>query len=279
MLKAAVSIAVSLVGVMAASTGACADEIVRLGTRPGVEQPFLLLEPRTAAKGVVILLPGHDGEVVFSQGADGDYEVRNIGGGLTAHRAMRETLRKRGFAVAVIAPPSDRTRLDVDFRKGDEHFEDMRQVVAHLRKRYGADPYLQGHCLGTLSAASVATRLKGEGLSGLILSSTRSIGEEGSVTDFGGGGVRVPVLLVHHREDSCPKSPYYRVERVQAFYRASAPRVDIITVSGGVSKMKKKQDSCQDGFHGFKGMQKDSAQAIAKWLRDEDFPALVEARR
>lgn len=256
-----------------------ADSVVKLDTRPGVTQSFLLLEPRGAPMGAVIMFPGHDGEVEFTALPDGGYEVSNVGGGLTAHRAMRETLRRRGFAVAVIAPPSDRRRLEVDFRKSPEHFEDLRHVVADLRKRYGADPHLQGHCLGTFSAVSVASRLKSDGIAGLILSSTRSTGQDGSVTDFERGAVKVPVLLVHHREDSCPQSPYDNLENVRAFYTASSPRVDIITVTGGESKLKKKQHSCQDGFHGFRGAQKEAAQAIARWLRREEFPALVESKR
>ena len=252
------------------------DDVVTLDTRPGITQSFLLLEPKGTAKGVVIMLPGHEGEVEFRKTPEDGYEVENRGGGLTAHRAMRETLRNRGFAVAVIAPPSDRTLLAAWFRKSTEHFEDMRKVIGYLQNRYGSKPYLQGHCLASLSAASVASRLKSDGISGLILSSTRSTGKDGSVTDFEGGTVNVPVLLVHHRDDSCPQSPYQNIERVKAFYQNSAPKVDIITVTGGESRMKTKQQSCQDGFHGIKGVQKDTAQAIASWLLDKEFPALVK---
>lgn len=268
---------IALLGI--ALPAAYADSVVKLETRPGITQSFLLLEPRGAVRGAVVMLPGHDGEVEFTMSSDGRYEVSNVGGGLTAHRAMRETLRGNGFAVAVVAPPSDRNRLELDFRKSAEHFEDMRHVIAYLRQRYGSNPYVQGHCLGTFSAVSVVSRLKSEGIAGLILSSTRSTGEDGSVMDFERGAVKVPVLLVHHREDSCPQSPYDNLESVKAFYAASSPRVEIITVTGGESKFKKKQQSCQDGFHGFRGMQKAAAQAIAKWLRGETFPLLVEGGR
>jgi hypothetical protein len=255
---------------------ACGDEVVTLDTRPGVTQSFLLLESRGAAKGAVIMLPGHEGKVEFRKTADEGYEVKDQGGGLTAHRAMRETLRKSGFAVAVIAPPSDRAWLDPWFRKSAEHLEDMRNVIGYLQKRYGSNPYLQGHCLASFSAASVVSRLKSDGISGLILSSTRSTGKDGSVTDFERGTVSVPVLLVHHRDDSCPQSPYRNIEGVKDFYRASAPKVDVITVTGGASRAKRKQQSCQDGYHGFKGTQKDTAKAIASWLLGREFPLLVE---
>jgi hypothetical protein len=277
MLRAKVFFALALLGLAILRPGAAyGDDVVTLDTRPGITQSFLLLEPKGTAKGVVIMLPGHEGEVEFRKTPEGDYEVENHGGGLTAHPAMRETLRKSGFAVAVIAPPSDRTLLAPWFRKSTEHLEDMRIVIGYLQKRYGSKPYLQGHCLATFSAASVASRLKSDGISGLILSSTRSTGKDGSVTDFEHGTVNVPVLLVHHRDDSCPQSPYQNLGRLKGFYQNSAPKVDIITVTGGESRMKKKQQSCQDGFHGIKGVQKDTAQAIVSWLLGQEFPALVE---
>lgn len=253
-----------------------ADDVITLDTRPGIKQSFLLLEPEGTAKGVVIMLPGHEGEVEFRKSPKEGYEVKNQGGGLTAHRAMRETLRKNGFAVAVIAPPSDRSVLAPAFRKTTEHVEDMRSVIGYLHKRYHSKPYLQGHCLASLSAASVAARLKSDGLSGLILSSTRSSGPDGAVTDFERGTVGVPVLLVQHKDDSCPYTPNNAVASLKAFYQNSAPKVDIITVAGGERRAKKKQNSCQDGFHGFSGVQKETAQAIADWLLDKEFPTLVE---
>lgn len=280
MLRAKVFFALALLGLATLRPlAAHGDDVVTLDTRPGITQSFLLLEPKGTAKGVVIMLPGHEGEVEFRKTSEEGYEVKNHGGGLTAHRAMRETLRNRGFAVAVIAPPSDRTLLAPWFRKSTEHFEDMRIVIGYLQKRYGSKPYLQGHCLASLSAASVAARLKSDGISGVILSSTRSSGPAGAVTDFERGAVSVPVLLVQHREDSCPHTSPQNLERVKAFYQNSAPKVDIITVTGGESRIKKKQQSCQDGFHGFSGVQRDTAQAIASWLLDKTFPALVEGAK
>lgn len=109
-----------------------------------------------------------------------------------------------------------------------------------LRERYRGKLYLHGHCLASLSVASVATRLKSDGVSGLILSSARSTGKDGAVS--------VPVLLVNHRDDSCPYTPYSLVERVKAFYQNSVPKVDMIAVTGGEARVAMKQ-RCQNGFH------------------------------
>jgi len=250
------------------------DDVITLDTRPGITQSFLLVEPEGKSKGVVVMLPGDMGEVEFRKTPEESYEVKHHGGGLPANRAMRETLRKSGFAVAVIAPPSDRTQLAPWFRKSTEHLEDIRNVIGYLQKRYGNKPYLHGHCLSSLSAASVASRLKSDGISGLILSSARSTGPAGAVTEFERGAVSVPVLLVNHRDDSCPYTPYSLVERVKAFYQGSTPKVDIITVTGGEARVPTNM-ICQNGFHGFRGVQKDTAQAIVSWLLNKEFPALV----
>lgn len=269
------SIAATLLAAGLGAPPAVADEIVALETRPGVRQPVLLLEPRGPAQGVVVLLPGHDGEVEFRKADDGAYEVDNRGGGLTAHRAMRETLRRNRFAVAVLAPPSDQVHLSASFRKSPEHLQDLRAVIAHLSARYGTKPFLHGHCLATLSAAAAASSLGQEAIAGLVLSSTRTSGAAGAVTDFRRGAVNVPVLLVHHRDDSCPDSPYSEVDRLRAYYRESAPRVDLVTVAGGKAKLRRKVQSCQDGFHGFRGKQRETAQAIADWLQGREFPGIV----
>ncbi len=253
------------------------DDVITLNTRPGITQSFLLTEPAGPAKGVAILLPGHKGEIEFSKTSEGNYEVAKApGGGLTASRAMRERLRQSGFAVAIIAPPSDRNQLSPGFRKSTEHFEDMRNVIGYLQKRYGSNPSLHGSCLASLSVASIATRLKSEGISRVVLSSARSTGHDGAVTEFERGTVNTPVLLVNHRDDSCPYTLYDNVERVKAFFQGSTPKVDLITVTGGISKIKKKSTSCQDGFHGFKGTERDTAQAVVNWLLDKQFSSHIE---
>ncbi|MGE5094750.1 MAG: hypothetical protein ACM3SO_06405 [Betaproteobacteria bacterium] len=257
-------------------TAALADEVVVVDSRPGITQSFLLLEPEGKAKGTVIMFPGEEGIVEFHERSGGSYEVTHVNGGFTAHRAARERLRNSGFAVAVIAPPSDRSVLTPEFRKSPEHLEDVRAVIDYLHKRYDSKPYLEGQCLSSLSAASVASRLKSAGISGVILTSARSSGPAGAVTDFERGAITVPVLLVQHGEDSCPHTSPRYLQNVKDFYQVSSPKVDVITVTGGKSRLKRNQLSCKDGHHSFAGVQGETAKAIASWLLDEPFPALVE---
>ena len=112
----------------------------------------------------------------------------------------------------------------------------------------------------------------------MILSSTRLSGPAGAVTDFQRGAIAVPVLLVQHKEDSCPFSLYDAVERAKAFYQGAAPKVDLITVTGGEGKVTIKM-RCKNGFHGFRGAERDTAEAIATWLLGKEFPSQVDAGR
>jgi hypothetical protein len=255
---------------------AMADEVVTLSTRPEVTQTFLLMEPEAEPRGVVVMFPGHEGVVKFTEVADGNFEVDNEQGGLTAKPTARNLLRDKGFVVAVLAPPSDQSHgMDTQFRTSKAHAEDVRQVIEYLNERYEQRPYLQGHCRSSYSPPAVVSRLGNDRISGLILSSTRSRGKHGSVLDLKKGAVKVPVLLVHHTDDPCPGTPYSNLDKLTKFYSNGAPTVDVIAVSGGhISK--KGSSRCSGGAHGFKGVEQDVSEAIAQWLSKQSFPEKIE---
>ena len=124
-----------------------------------------------------------------------------------------------------------------------------------------------------VDAVSIATRLKNEGIGGLILTSARSDGRWGAVTDYEAGVVTVPVLLVQHTQDTCPGTLYRKLGRVVNFYKRSSNKVDVILVSGGNGK--DRGNNCQNGFHAFAGLEKETATAIANWVLGRDFPGSI----
>jgi hypothetical protein len=254
---------------------AVADEVVTLDTRPGVKQSFLLLKPHGEVKGVVLMFPGHEGVVHFVKGKDG-YDVTHEGGGLTIRKETRKTYRSNGLVMALVAPPSDmQGGMDTRFRSSTEHLADMKQVLNYLREKYGQKPYLHGHCRSSFSSASLATKLKNEGIAGMILSSARSTGKHGAVMDFERGVVSVPVLLVQHKQDPCVGTPYSNLKAVREFYGQSSDKVDVILVTGGNTKVTGAR-SCQAGPHSFSGLEEETASAIANWILGKEYASHID---
>lgn len=248
------------------------EELVTIKTREDITQTFLLIEPAGNPKGVVVLYPGHEGVVRFKK-IGNQYIVDNEGGGLPAHEKSRQILSRAGYAVAVLAPPSDQSSgMDTDFRLSKRHTNDAQKVIDYLNKRYNQDVYLHGHCRSSFSPSAIATRLKNKGIKGIILSSTRSEGKYGSVMDLQKGAIKVPILLVQHTDDPCDGTPYANILQVKSFYEASAPKVDLISVSGGDGERPAFAPGCSGGHHAFKGQQKPVMKAIVDWLNGEQFP-------
>ena len=255
-------------------TTTVADELVTLDTRPGITQTFLLLEPKAEPEGIVVMFPGHEGVVKFKKIADG-YTTEKATGGFTAAIDTRETYRKNGLVVALIAPPSDMQRgMDTKYRSSEDHLSDINAVIVYLNKRYQKDPYLHGHCRSSFSPASIATKLHNKGISGLILSSPRSRGRHGAITDYTKGVISVPVLLIQHSDDPCKGTPYRNLDKVRRFYESSSQKVDVIVVSGGNTRQKG-SGSCQNGAHSFLGLEDKTTNAIANWIRGKDFQTQV----
>lgn len=241
------------------------DEVVTIDTRPGVTQSFLLIRPEGDIKGVVLMFPAHEGVVEFEKNG-AHYHIKHEGGGLTIREEARETYRKNGLVVAIVALPSDRVAgINTAFRSSDAHFQDVRGVLGYLKEMFGQKVYLHGHCRASFSPASIITKLKNEGIAGMILSSARSTGKHGAVMDYEPGIITVPVLLVQHTDDPCNGTPYANLGAVKSFYEQSAEKVDVILVSGGDMR-KHGTNSCQAGPHSFRDLEGETSQAIANWI-------------
>jgi hypothetical protein len=255
-------------------TSVLADEVVTLDTRPGVTQSFLLLEPTGESKGIILMFPGDEGVVTFEK-TNGASAVKKERGGFTANERTRVTYQRNGMVVALMAPPSDmQGGMDTVFRSSEKHVTDVSVVINYLVKRYQKAPYLHGHCRSSFSPASIATKLENKGISGIILSSPRSRGRHGAVTDYTKDVINVPVLLVQHTNDPCKGTPYSGLYKVRKFYGSSSQKVDVIIVSGG-DTTQTGPGSCQNGAHSFRGLREETASAITNWIQGKDFKARI----
>lgn len=265
-MKLCASIAVALALLLSASPRAA--EIVKLATRPGVTESYLLMvDPAAPPKAVAVLFPGGDGLLNLRREGDA-VELDYKGNFLVRTRGL---FRDAEVAVAIVDVPSDLLRRGYSdaFRQGREHAEDISAVVRDLRQRFkGAKLFLVGTSRGTVSAAYVGRAL-GASVDGVVLTSTvsRASAAGTGLSRFDYTALRVPLLLVHHVDDGCRVSPYGGVRDLGSSY-------PLVSVRGGRPAI---SDPCEArSAHGYFGKEAGTVAAIKSWMLGRAFPRTIE---
>lgn len=241
-----------------------AQELFTVPTRDGVTESYLLVRNPSASPDIVVIaFVGQPGVI----GLAGRQVPMGFGPMTNFLIRLRNDLVDRRFAEALVEAPSDKLPqgLSDDFRLGPEHASDIRAVVADVKKRFPeARIYLAGHSRGTVSAAALAAKL-GDNVQGVMLMATITKADRygPGLSSFDFATIRIPVLLVHHRNDACPPNPYYGAERLAK----SSP---LVSVSGGDPPQSGPCDS--QSAHGFYGRDAAVAAAIKAWMLGQDFP-------
>ena len=113
---------------------------------------------------------------------------------------------------------------------------------------------------------SYDSRLSQGGPDGIVLTSSvtgvsREMGE--SLQDVALDRIRVPVLMVHHRDDACRVSRY--ADTSWAMRRLSAaPKRELLTFSGGDAPQ---SEACEPlAPHGYFGIEERVIDAITAWI-------------
>ncbi len=244
-----------------ASPCAAFDEEVRtITTRPGVTQPFLLIKPEGPPAASVVLFTGGEGVAVVERFRNeawgrGNFLVRN-----------RRGFAGEGLLVAVVDVPSDHATGYGTFRASKEHARDIAAVLAELRQEAPAPAWLVGTSMGTISAASVAARLREGGPDGVVLTSSVTRASRKvrvTVRDVDLDEIRVPTLVVHHENDACVVTPFEDAQMLPRQLKR-APRKEFLAFRGGAGV----GDPCE-GFaaHGFMGLDHEVVKAIADWIK------------
>jgi alpha-beta hydrolase superfamily lysophospholipase len=188
------------------ATASALEETIRtIPSRPGVTESFVLIHPPASPVASLVVFMGGRGAIGLQRGPLGPRNTNFL-------VRSRQRFAERGFIVAVLDVPSDRTgQALVGFRASAEHATDMRAVIGALRAEAPVPVWLVGTSMGSVSAASVAARLAEGGPDGVVLTSSvmgasRDMGE--SLQDVALDRIRVPVRMVHHRDDACRASRY-----------------------------------------------------------------------
>ena len=249
----------ALLALLAHAQAQVVQKVVDIPTRPGVTQRMLVLAPPEPKAAVVLIPGGHGGLQMFPNGSmkwgEGNFLVRT-----------RQLFAEQALLVAVIDAPSDRQAAPFlqGFRQKPEHAADLKAVIAWLRESAKVPVWLVGTSRGTQSAGYVATELSGpEGPDGVVLSSTILTDDKSRpVPAMPLGRIRVPVLVVHHEQDSCTHCDFSEIPALMGKL-TSATRSQLLPFKGGNNQ----GDACEAmAYHGFNGLEKDVVQQTAAWI-------------
>jgi alpha/beta superfamily hydrolase len=261
-----------LVALLFAAAANCwaAQELVTIPTRNGVTESYLLIRnpPSATPKVVVIAFVGGFGVI----GLAGMKVPIKFSPATNFLIRFRSDLVDVDVVEVVVDAPSDKQGplgMSDEFRLGPDHLTDIRAVLADVKKRFpDARMYLVGHSRGTVSAAALVAKL-GDSAQGVILMSTITNRDKHgpALSTFNFASIRIPVLLVHHRDDGCAPNPYYNAERLSKSF-------PLISVSGGDPPQSGPCDS--QAAHGYFGRDAPVAQAIKNWMLGRDFPREIK---
>lgn len=259
MVKKLTAIAMALVLFHGLALAGITTRVVDTPTRPAVTVRSVAILPAEPKAAVILLAGGDGGLLIFPGGAigrlDGNFLIRS-----------RKLFADQGIATVVVDAPSDRMRPPylAGFRTTDEHARDLGAVVDWLAQETNRKVWLVGTSRGTLSAAFAGLRLQeNPRLAGIVLTSSILVDASSPpvpampLETFG-----LPVLVVHHDQDSCHLTHFSDLQRLtDKLPKAVATKVMVF--SGGVSS----GDPCQArAYHGYNGLEADVVAQIARWV-------------
>jgi alpha/beta superfamily hydrolase len=251
---------------------AAEETVLAVESRPGVKEVLVLtpgssVAEQGSAKNVVIVLGGGSGQIAISKTADGpDAGKLKIGGSLPI--VARQELADKVGAAAILAQPSDRPVMDQEWRDSGAHVADIAAAVTVVQQRFpGAKVWLLGLSNGSWSAAHAGAALQ-DRLAGVILMSVA----QGAFSTQGFAGIRIPVLVVQHRRDSC--LPYRNIEEQARWHTlvtvddARLPRVSAIH-----------RDCGAESAHNFYGSGAAVMAAVEQWINTGTAPGYIDEEK
>jgi len=238
------------------------NAVVELRTRPGVTQRILLKTAKKPRASLILFAGGHGNLNIGRNGEIGwgraNFLIRS-----------RELFVDKDFLVTVVDAPSDRKSnrgMLFGFRTSVEHARDIAVVVSYLRKRAPVPVWLVGTSRGSTSAANAAIRITQAGADGVVLTSsvTRRNDAGGNLLDMALEKIKIPALVVHHKDDECRDTPYGGVKDIMERLKNSSIS-ERISFTGGDTPV---SGPCRPkSQHGFYGIEEEVVHAISQWIK------------
>lgn len=228
---------------------------------------FLAMTPeKSESLDALVFFPGGNGTRSFKITGDGvifgwNFLVRSA-----------DLFVENGFSIFTVSPPSDhQTGMSTGFRESLEHAEDIASLSSYLQNLGYNRIFLVGNSRGTLSAAAIGTQLKNSHLKGVVLTST--LDYENFMRWLPLEKLNMPVLMIHHKNDTCRVSPIEEARVTQATL-STTTSVSFTEVTGGAYPRSAPCDSLS--AHGFFGIEEKVVQVIADWIGGHNIPEKIE---
>ena len=240
-----------------ALAAAAQERMLQLDLGRGGARLPLSVTPQPQALATLILLPGGDsgsGKIIDGKPTSGNFLSRS-----------RELFAAQNFNVIVVYRASDLSGLDYGYRIGQEHIGELQQVVAYAKAEFGKPVWLIGTSRGTVSATAATIALGAGAVQGLVLTSSVTGRRTGAIGSQDIASIKVPTLVVHHRNDACRVCVPAEAARIPARL-TSAPVKKFILVEGGSDPQ---GDPCEARhWHGYINYEQETVKLIADWIRD-----------
>jgi hypothetical protein len=242
-----------------AASASAAETVLTLTPRPGAS--FNVLTDRPARPvGSVILLAGGSGAL--------DLDASGRMGGMAQNHLVRtrQSYVRASYAIFVPDMASDLKGANA-YRFGTPHATDLAAVVTAARA-VGGPVVVIGTSRGAVSVVALLVK-QGGALPDAVVISSGTLQDNGRVPGAASVGglerIRVPVLLLRHESDSCAASSPRDADWFKAQLKA-APRVDIITFSGGGPRQASANPCGPQHYHGFLGIEDQVVARTVAWM-------------
>jgi pimeloyl-ACP methyl ester carboxylesterase len=206
--------------------------------------------------------------VLFSGGAGGYGQIGADGWPASRNFLIRSAklFAAQPFNVVLVGLAPDVHELDGRARLGEAHQQDNQAIFKAIKVRSKAPLWLVGTSMGTVSVTAAAIRDSGVGdLAGIVLSSSvTAYKREGAVPAQDLGKIKVPVLVLHHKQDDCGICRPWEAKNIAARLTA-APVSKTLIVDGGGDPSGEACGALH--YHGYIGMEQQAVELIANWIR------------
>lgn len=228
------------------------QKMATVESREGIKMSYWWM-PNQNAKATVLLLAGGEGGMAYKDGQprSGNFLIRS-----------RDLFHRNDLNVAILGNPTDKPRLDHQWRVSAQHVQDVSAVIDSIKGKSNVPLWLVGTSNGTISATALGIALQ-EKVQGLVLTAsvlTWKIPQAVPRQDV--GKISAPVLFYHHKDDSCAGTLAYELPGTVDRFNVKQKRMMIVT--GGENPQ---GDPCQAfHWHGFIGMETQAVNDIAAWI-------------